>query len=83
YNPCCAKLRNVPYTGAFSSLAKEECKMHPKARENRGFLGITKSSSCLQRMCCFDPPIPNVPWCFRPVSRRSVSTRSTASSRQF
>ncbi|XP_010578704.1 PREDICTED: trefoil factor 2-like [Haliaeetus leucocephalus] len=49
--------------------------VHPKARENRGFLAITMSSSCLQRMCCFDPSIPNVPWCFRPVSRRAMNLK--------
>lgn len=57
--------------------------MHSKTRENHRFLGIRQLLQCLQQTCCFDPTISHVPWCFRPVSGWSVSTRSTASSPHF
>nr|XP_009677880.1 PREDICTED: trefoil factor 1 [Struthio camelus australis] len=50
-----------------TSENSSECNVHPKARENCGFPGITETE-CLEQKCCFDSVIPDVPWCFGPLS---------------
>ena len=45
----------------------EECVMEVSARKNCGYPGISPED-CAARNCCFSDTIPEVPWCFFPMS---------------
>ncbi|XP_059576743.1 trefoil factor 2-like [Alligator mississippiensis] len=48
-----------------------QCKKASSNRTNCGPPGITPQQ-CLDRGCCFDSAVPNVPWCFRPPPKKYI-----------
>ncbi|KYO39055.1 trefoil factor 2 [Alligator mississippiensis] len=53
------------------SKAACQCKKASSNRTNCGPPGITPQQ-CLDRGCCFDSAVPNVPWCFRPPPKKYI-----------
>ncbi|MBW04232.1 Trefoil factor 2, partial [Eschrichtius robustus] len=71
--PRCARLLAVLLLLGLCALVgaqkpeSEECVMEVSARKDCGYPGISPQD-CASRKCCFSDAIPQVPWCFFPLS---------------
>ncbi|XP_072470984.1 trefoil factor 3 [Notamacropus eugenii] len=52
--------------GGFVGLSPDQCAVPAKERVDCGYPEVT-AEQCINRGCCFDSSIPQVPWCFKPL----------------